>query len=208
MAMRLALLGGKGGTGKSTIAINLADLLSLDGRTLLIDADPQPSAAGWLGIRDTPASFDVVELPRATIDTEIDGLAKGYEHVVIDGPPRAADILRSALLAASYVVLPIQPSGLDLAGQLPVLALRTEARRFLPKGQRMAFAISRRIAGTAIGKGFAGQLEAYGLPVLEGTHQRVVYAESVSEGQTVREREPNGPAVRELADLLTHIRRL
>lgn len=206
--MRIALLGGKGGTGKSTIAINLADILSQEGRTLLIDADPQGSAAGWSDIRDTPASFDVVALPRATIDTEIDGLAKGYEHVIIDGPPRAADILRSALLAASHIVLPIQPSGLDLAGQLPVLALRTEASRFLPKGQRMAFAISRRIAGTAIGKGFAGQLESYGLPVLDGTHQRVIYAEAASEGQTVREREPNGPAARELANLLTQIRSL
>jgi hypothetical protein len=71
----------------------------------------------------------------------------------------------------------------------------------------MAFVICRRIVNTAIGKGFNERLAAYGIPVLNGTYQRVAYAESASEGQTVMERDPNGPAACEIADLPTEIRR-
>ena len=85
-------------------------------RVTLIDADPQGSALDWSQQRSReglPRLFGVVGLARDTLHREAPELARDADHVVIDGPPRVAGLMRSALLAADLVLIPVQPSPFD-----------------------------------------------------------------------------------------------
>ena len=105
----------KGGVGKSTLSICLAASLARTGaRVLLIDADPQGSALDWAAARQGPPLFTVVGFPRPSIHKEIGQIGQGYDHIVIDGPPRVTDLARSAIMASDVVVIPVQPSPYDI----------------------------------------------------------------------------------------------
>jgi chromosome partitioning protein len=95
-------------------------------RVTLIDADPQGSALDWSQQRShegLPRLFGVVGLARDTLHREAPELARDADHVVIDGPPRVAGLMRSALLAADLVLIPVQPSPLDGWASAEMLAL-------------------------------------------------------------------------------------
>src|SRR3546814_17441861 len=81
-----------------------------------IYADPQGSARDWSQQRSREGLgrlFGVVGLARDTLHREAPELARDADHVVIDGPPSVAGLMRSALLAADLVLIPVQPSPLD-----------------------------------------------------------------------------------------------
>lgn len=204
--MIIGCLNGKGGSGKTTLSLGVAAELAQRGaRVLLIDADPQGTASEWHAVRDTPSPFAVVRVDRAVLHREMPKLRRGYDHVVIDGPPRNADLQKSALLACTHVFVPVQPSGADLWASRAFLELLREAEGFAPEGQRVAFVVSRRIPGTVLGREFAATLAEYGLPVLAGTTQRIAYAEALGAGLTVQEYERNGDASRELGALVNEL---
>ncbi|RUV29963.1 AAA family ATPase, partial [Mesorhizobium sp. M5C.F.Ca.IN.020.32.2.1] len=96
--MIIALLNQKGGAGKTTLALHLAGEWARRGsRVTLIDADPQGSALDWSQQRSrsgTPRLFGVVGLARDTLHREAPELARDADHVVIDGPPRVAGLMR------------------------------------------------------------------------------------------------------------------
>ena len=69
---------------------------------------------------------------------------------------------------------------------------------------RAAFAINRKIANTAIGRDVVSALAAYDMPVLDAILcQRVVFAESATQGRTVFEVDPTSLAASEMQQLAT-----
>jgi chromosome partitioning protein len=195
----VGLLNQKGGVGKTTLAVNLAASLTRDGsRVLLIDADPQGSALDWAAARDGEPLFSVVGFPRPTVHKDIAQLGQGYEHIVIDGPPRVTDLARSAIMAADVVLIPVQPSPYDIWAADEVVKLIEEARVY-KDALKAAFVVNRKIVNTAIGRDVGEALAAYPVPALAASvTQRVVFAEAVARGQAVHEIDAEGPAAAEI----------
>jgi len=185
--MIAGLLNQKGGVGKTTLSVNLAASLTHTGaRVLLIDADPQGSALDWAAARQGDPLFSVVGLPRPTIHKEISRIGDGYDHIIIDGPPRVTDLVRSAILASDVVLIPVQPSPYDIWAADEVVKLIDEARVY-KENLKAAFVINRKIANTAIGRDVREALAVYPVPALMATvTQRVVFAEAAAQGLSMR----------------------
>jgi len=204
--MKISIQNQKGGVGKTTLAIHISHALALKGaRVLLVDADPQGSARDWAAARSDKPPFSVIGLDRPTLHRDLPPLAKDYDHVVIDGPPRVSELARSAIIAADLVVVPIQPSPYDVWAADEVIKLIREASVF-KETLKSVFVINRRIVNTAIGRDVGDALAEYLIPVLKTViSQRVSFAESAAAGGTVLDTDPNGAAAKEILALTEEI---
>jgi chromosome partitioning protein len=205
--MILSVLNQKGGTGKTTIAIHVGMAWARQGaRVLLIDADPQGTALDWSEARgERHPALPVLGLPKPTIHREVPALAGNYDHVIIDGPPQTEAIVKSAIMAADLVVIPVQPSGVDVWGARPVVALLADALVVKPE-LKVVFAVNRKASKTFLSRAVLDALAVYRLPVLASAlGQRVTFAESVGSGRTVFDADPAGVASTEVEALANEI---
>jgi chromosome partitioning protein len=210
--MIVAFLNQKGGVGKTTLALHLAGEWARRGnRVTLIDADPQGSALDWSQQRareGSPRLFGVVGLARDTLHHEAPELARDADYVVIDGPPRVAGLMRSALLAADLVLIPVQPSPFDGWASAEMLALLREARIYRPQ-LAARFVLNRCATRTVIARETAETLADHDPPVLATTiGQRVVFADAAQSGRLASEIDEDSPAAREIVALAAEIDRL
>ncbi|MCA9215968.1 MAG: AAA family ATPase [Planctomycetales bacterium] len=207
--MKIGLLNQKGGVGKTTLAVHIADAMARKKkRVLLVDADPQGSALDWAASRDGDPLFPVAGLPKPSIHKELPSLAEGYDRVIIDGPPRVYDVARAAIMASDLVLIPVQPSPYDVWAAKEIVDLIHEATVYKPN-LKSAFVINRKIVNTALGRDVSDALADYPIPVMEtAICQRVALAESAAQGQTVFETAPGSPAAEEIVQLTREIERM
>lgn len=126
------ILGGqKGGTGKSTIATNLAVALTLAGQqTLLIDTDRQLTASNWSDVRQSNPALPAITTIQKTgkIYHVLRDMAERYENVIVDAGGFDSVELRTALAAADALYSPVRASQSDLWTLQAMVDLIEQAR--------------------------------------------------------------------------------
>ena len=202
----IAVLGRKGGIGKSTIAGNLAaEFADMGESVIVLDADPQHSLAAWAaqgkGLLSRCVERVRDEGPEA-LQVKVRKAQKAADMVVIDTPPGAPEIAYQAALAADLVLLPCGPSPLDLLALKEALGLALKARaERRSKKPRIRFVPSRVSMRTNLVRSLSSSLEQMGKKVLPSIGQRVVVAEAVGDGLTVCEYAPGSAARAEFEEL-------
>jgi len=127
----------KGGVGRSTIATNLAAVLSLKKPTALIDCDlPQGTSASWYAVRQSevpPANLTlaIVRDYRELINV-VREASRDHRYIVIDGPPRIAEMTRAILVMSTLCLVPLGASGAEIWSTADLLTTIDEARQYRP----------------------------------------------------------------------------
>ena len=203
----IAVLNQKGGSGKTTIATHLARALQLQGSSvLLVDSDKQGSARDWSAV-DESNPVTVIGLDRPTLDRDLKNISD-KDFVVIDGSPQATDLAVSAIKAADFVLIPVQPSPYDIWATSDLVDLVKQRIEMTDNKLKSAFVVSRAIKNTKIGSEVSEVLIEYGLPVLNAKIvQRIAYPNSAAIGKTVFETESkSSDAVAEMNALANEVK--
>jgi chromosome partitioning protein len=191
--LTVAVLQQKGGSGKTTLAVNLAAAAHLEGgRTLVVDMDRQASAFDWSAARQDGSSLEglaVVKADKAMALPRFKEIARGYDYVFLDGPPRLGDVTQSAAVAADVAVLPIQPGPFDfwaVAETLESLDQADQIREQLGRAPiRRVFVVNRAAANTRLAREAEDELRKTGGEIAGVVHQRVAFPDAASRGESV-----------------------
>ena len=181
----------KGGAGRSTVSTNLAGELSKVGKTVLIDCDmPQGTSASWYALREQAGRAGDLVADTATSHRELVAKVQGYQDaafVVLDGPPRIAELTRATLVLSDLCLIPVGASTAEIWATGDILALIEEAKKVKPIDARMVW--TRYRPHTKIAQQLSEQAkQELGLPAIGTTMgYRVAYTEALGEGLTVAE---------------------
>lgn len=201
----IAIVGQKGGTGKTTTAIGLAVAASEDGLTsVVIDLDPQANAANWKDRRQAehPA---VVSVPPSRLKPTLEAAAThGAEFIVIDTPGKSDSAAIEAARVSDLVLVPVGPQMFHLEtlpGLRDLLRVAGDQPTFVvlnglhPQATTQAEQAKKMIA------------EIYPFPVCPVHLSRLdIFATSADIGLTPAEQDPSGKAATEMKQLYKFIR--
>ncbi len=204
--LRVSVIAQKGGTGKTTLCLATACAAAADGlSTLVVDLDPQATAASWDDRRDSETPVVLPAQPPRLARILDAAAAQGVDLAVVDTAPRVEQSAVAAAKAADLVLIPCRPAVYDLetvAATADLVRAVAPATRLLcvlngvpPRGPRQQQA--------------RDVLAAIGVPVCAaslGMRAAIDYAATA--GMTAQEYEPRGKAAVEIAAVYDSIRRL
>lgn len=182
----ISLMNEKGGSGKSTIATNLATALHREGkRVILVDADPQGTARDWREASPEGANLPpVIALDRPQMLDSIKSMNADY--VIIDTPAKAETMAAGVVRISHVALVVIQPSGADVWASAATVKL---IRQKIDVGGVIdaAFLVNRTSGQTKLSKEIKdGSWNEYGLEQLGATiGNRVAFAQAISDGLSV-----------------------
>jgi chromosome partitioning protein len=196
----------KGGAGKTTLAAQLAVVWAREGKRLaLLDIDPQGSLAAWAELRrarlgEDALGFEFAALSGWRASEWVERRAREADIVIIDSPPHAELEARIALRAASLVVVPLQPSPLDLWSSATTLRLARDENRSI-------LAVLNRVpARSSLVETVTAELVREGVKLATATlGNRVAFAQAMAQGRGVVETAPSSLAATEIAALAAEI---
>jgi chromosome partitioning protein len=207
MAVVITVAQQKGGTGKTTLAANLAAAFARDRRVALLDIDPQKSLGRWHSLRrarlEQAAALVFSDMAGWRLPAELERLKHEHDVVLIDSPPQLDTDARVAVRAADLVLVPIQPSMPDIWAAEGTLRLAAEERRpahlmfnRTPPASKLRDAITADVTGRR-------------LPLLRSTlGNRAGFAHAFAAGLGVTEAAPRSTAAVELRALLAELQEL
>jgi chromosome partitioning protein len=200
----LTLAQRKGGAGKTTLAAQLAvALAATGGRVALVDIDPQGSLSRWFRAREEAGLAGGMSHAAVTgwrTQATVEKLASGHDFVLIDSAPHAEIEAKIAVRAADLVLVPVQPSPMDLWATEPTLALaRSENRRAM-------IVINRIQSRMRLAETLSARIAELGVDVAEATlGDRTAFAASMMEGRGALETAPRSKAAEEIAALTREV---
>ena len=202
----LTLAQQKGGAGKTTLAAQLAVAFAAAGHSVaLVDIDPQGSLTRWYQLREAGGKAGRINFTAVTgwrAQATVDKLKAANDLVLVDSAPHAEIEAKIAARVADLIVVPMQPSPLDLWATEPTLALaRSEKRRAL-------IVLNRDQTRMKLSEALAGPIAELGAQVAETTiGNRTAFAASMMEGLGVVETAPRTKAAVEIVALADEITR-
>jgi chromosome partitioning protein len=194
----------KGGAGKTTLAVILGlTALELGHRVALVDIDPQGSLTRWAALRLTVPDLRPIHVSTVTgwrAANEISRLSSDHDLIVVDSPPHALTDAKIAMRAAHLVVVPVQPSPLDIWATRPTIDFAESERR------KTLLVLNRVPQRSPIAEQMALALAELGVRLAEAKlGNRASFAASMAGGRSVREAAPGTIGAREAAKLTREI---
>jgi chromosome partitioning protein len=204
----IAVVNQKGGTGKTTVATNLAVLFAGQTReVLLVDADPQGSALEWQ--RDRPGQLpqvSVVGLPAPNLHREIPRLQAKYPVILIDGGGRVTATARATVAVANFLLVPTMASIPDARSTQHFFQDVVEEVAAIKGRVSGAILFTMVKTGTVFNVSGQGSIKDLGYPVLDTTlSHRITYQEAFAQGLGVREYDPRSKAAEEVQALFDEL---
>lgn len=198
----------KGGAGKTTLCAHLALAWALEGKSVaVIDIDPQASLGAWHAMRretrgDEEASFDFQSVTGWRVQSEVERQARQHDIVLIDGPPHAETEARISVRAADLVVVPVQPSPMDVWATKPTLDLAKAERK------PVLLVLNRVPPRANLTEAMLEKLAELDAPIAASRiGNRVALANAMAEGMSVHESAPGSRAAEEIQALAREILR-
>jgi chromosome partitioning protein len=198
----------KGGTGKTTIAAHLAVTLASQGMPVaILDVDPQGSLGEWFEARERALGPDKAGITFRTASgwgakREARSLAHDHAIVIIDTPPKSDLEARHAVGAANLVIVPVQPTPVDL------WATEATLEMIAREGKRPLLILNRVPPRAALTGQMLKVIEALGPAAAESQiGNRIGFAECMGRGSTINETDPSNKGAAEVTALAGEVAR-